>query len=88
MKHTPGPWVAQFDPYAAIDGEWGIGVGGEISNVANCGAKDAHLIAAAPDLLEALVEIIAAADGKGWEQLDPGMGNARAAIKKATGETK
>ena len=39
-------------------------------------------------LLEALKEIVAAADGKGWEQLDPSFKQARAAIKQAEGETK
>ena len=37
-------------------------------------------------LLEALKEIVAAADGKGWEQLDPSFKKARAAIAKAEGE--
>lgn len=37
-------------------------------------------------LLEALKEIVAAADGKGWEQLDPSFKKARAAIVKAEGE--
>ena len=37
-------------------------------------------------LLEALKEIVAAADGKGWEQLDPSFKKARAAIKQAEGE--
>ena len=54
------------------------GIGGSIAN--------ARLIAAAPDLLEALKEIVAAADGKGWEQLDPSFKKARAAIAKAEGE--
>ena len=37
-------------------------------------------------LLEALKEIVAAADGKGWEQLDPSFKKARAAIKAVEGE--
>ena len=37
-------------------------------------------------LLEALKEIVDAADGAGWEQLDPSFKKARAAIAKATGE--
>ena len=35
-------------------------------------------------LLEALTEIVAAADGDGWKQLDPTFTTARAAIAKAT----
>ena len=34
-------------------------------------------------LLEALKEIVDAADGTGWDQLDASFGKARAAIKKA-----
>ena len=44
-----------------------------------------HLIAAAPEMLEALQEIVAAADGEGWSQLDPLLSKARAAIAKAQG---
>jgi hypothetical protein len=44
-------------------------------------AKKAH--ATASELLEALVEIISAADGAGWDQLDPTLFKARAAIAKA-----
>ena len=47
---------------------------------------NARLIAAAPELLEALTEIVAAADGDGWKQLDATFAAARAAIAKATGE--
>ena len=45
-----------------------------------------NAIRAAPDLLEALQEIVAAADGTGWNQLDPSLSKARAAIAKALGE--
>jgi hypothetical protein len=44
---------------------------------------NARLMAAAPELLEALQEIITAADGEGWSQLDAGFTKARAAISKA-----
>jgi len=49
-------------------------------------AAQARLIVAAPDLLKALQEIVAAADGKGWDVLDAGFETARSAIAKATGE--
>lgn len=45
----------------------------------------AYLIAAAPDLLEALQDVVSAADGKGWEQLDPSFQKQRDAIAKALG---
>ena len=46
---------------------------------------DARLIAAAPDLYEALKEIVDATD-TGWEHLDATFTRARAALKKARGE--
>lgn len=39
----------------------------------------------APELLEALQEIITAADGEGWSQIDAGFTKARAAVAKALG---
>lgn len=48
-------------------------------------ADDARLIAAAPDLYEALQEIVDATD-TGWEHLDATFTRARAALKKARGE--
>ena len=62
-------------------------------------AANARLIAAAPEtaaerdrlkeinaeLLDALTEIVAAADGNGWKQLDATFAAQRAAIAKATG---
>ncbi|WWA79547.1 hypothetical protein Kintu_gp55 [Xanthomonas phage Kintu] len=90
-RYTPGPWsIGETDPDTA-----------EIEIVSEgrpyiClvlpGAVDdrteanARLIAAAPELLEALTEIVAAADGDGWKQLDATFSTARAAIAKATGE--
>ena len=43
------------------------------------------LSSAAPEMLEALQEIVAAADGDGWSQLDPSLTKARTAIDKAHG---
>lgn len=92
-KHTPGPWDVDecrygFAVYARKSGDAVVktedveGRYGAIDNEA-----DARLIAAAPELLEALTEIVAAADGDGWKQLDPSFAAARAAIAKARGET-
>lgn len=46
---------------------------------------NARLMAAAPELLGALQEIIVAADGEGWSPLDAGFTKARAAVAKALG---
>jgi hypothetical protein len=61
---------------------------GEYSEALNIDSPNAKLISAAPELLDALKEIVDAADGDGWNQLDASFKKARAAIKKATGETK
>ena len=89
-KHTPGPWNA-FNSIKAI------GVGSERSDVAwvrfeECGLRDtarsqeedeanARLIAAAPDLLDALQVMLDAAQHDITQECDI----ARAAIAKAIG---
>ena len=60
---TPGPWAVSkgCDQYVCADGLWiasTIGVRGEQ------GAANAHLIAAAPDLFEALCGLIQVEDAK------------------------
>jgi hypothetical protein len=86
-KHTPGPWEAQRDPNAIMADDWCIGAQGQIDMVAVCSERDASLIAAAPELLEALQEMVALVemavpfDG-------PQQRKARAAIAKATGDDK
>lgn len=98
-KHTPGPWVVEdeTDPMLTIlapsangdvvahivDVDW-------LDDPAKVGPQclaNARLIAAAPDLLEALTELTDAA-AKVWS--DPfirgAVDRARAAILKATGE--
>ena len=80
MKPTPGPWhVAN-----------GVQIRGEREQIAKVwmmrggeGNANARLIAAAPELLEALAEVVNAADGEGWSQLDPSLSKARAALAKA-----
>jgi hypothetical protein len=61
QKHTPGPWVARPDPNALLHDDWCVGIGDSLANidkVAVCSERDARLIAAAPDLLEVLQELI------------------------------
>lgn len=51
--HTPGPWIASKDPNAISPDDWCVGTGPQnIDNVAGCSFCDAHLIAAAPELLD------------------------------------
>ena len=58
-KHTPGPWEARADPNSSLPDDWCIGTGPQnIDKVAVCSKCDARLIAAAPELLEALQEMI------------------------------
>ena len=62
IKHTPGPWFTHREGFSTVYVEARIG-GGLIQEVAACGPTaegheqqeaNARLIAAAPDLLEAL----------------------------------
>lgn len=88
-KHTPGQWLS------GRNHRWGRQVFARSSDfgtiiVAHLGDADfdeanAHLIAAAPDLLAAL-EAMVRSDS--WADADVKMVNARAAIAKAKGETK
>ena len=87
MNHTPGPWATRESPehWGRID----FIIHSEDTDVATAwqgGTKanraNACLIAAAPDLLEALEEVL------GWETLCPieVYEQAREAIRKARGE--
>ena len=90
QKHTPGPW--QVGPVFDNDGQpeiiiehmtprgnlvVAVAIGGLRGQVAN-----ARLLAAAPELLEAL-QFVMSAHG---EQLDSAFQQAQEAITKATGE--
>lgn len=99
-KHTQGPWTLTADPLhfhsltTVIGGKASHQKNGppqqmivQVGGFAEWKEAEANarLIAAAPDLLVALQEIVAAADGAGWSQLDATLAKARAAITKATG---
>lgn len=89
MSHTPGEWIAQPDPNALTRDDWVIGIeGGKIDEVAVCSERDARLIAAAPDLLDALKLCAAVCAGEVMDKngLVNALEKARAAIAKATGE--
>jgi hypothetical protein len=100
-KHTPGPWHIAF---GGMDGDDFAVIGSKHSERAVCNLEprdytqaNARLIAAAPELLQALDEIVAEWDAgnigrittipgtPGWEE-SVGVKWARAAIAKATGE--
>ena len=91
QQHTPGPWVQPMQANGAnVRHPHIISDGGEIAITTWQGSEqktnaNARLIASAPDLLEALEEIVSAADGDGWSQIDADLRKARAAIAKATG---
>jgi hypothetical protein len=90
-RHTPGPWRAARQNPSPTTGEWMIAGGkpGYLAEVRDCGSGDvganARLIAAAPDLLEALQWAIDQLP----DDLDldhrEAMATARAAIARATG---
>ncbi len=101
-QHTPGPWVADAtDPSDVVvwaspdpkqNDELIANVGQRIQRVQvafDCDAANARLIAAAPDLLEALESLIAIdedtlADGATLQdRVDVAWASAKAAIAKA-----
>ena len=79
-KHTPGPWIVDAAPsrlpQVISQSAPHLAVADRIFN------HNEHLIAAAPDLLAALEEIVARNEIQHWFNLD----QARAAIAKAKGE--
>lgn len=92
IKHTPGPWSVSFE---CVDPEWAIVAtrgGVVIANVNADHLQDANarLIAAAPDLLEAVAGLIRLSEairhsvGLGKNQLER-IERAKAAIAKAEG---
>lgn len=94
--HTPGPWRYLPENGSPTTGQHMIAGGkpGYLAEVRDCGSGDikanARLIAAAPDLLEALRATLRCLE---WHEQRHGVGmdakavkDARAAIAKATGE--
>ena len=91
-KHTPGPWAHINPDGYTVRHPQVYSDTGPVCNATWLGdgrinelRANARLIAAAPEMLVALQEIVAAADGDGWSQLDATLAKARAAIAKATG---
>ena len=98
-KHTPGEWIAKRDAECGSDDqEWGVMCGeywiattlkSGADGVGGCEIANARLMAAAPDLLDALQKAFLYINGgPGYtpENRMAAYHAARAAIAKATGE--
>ena len=91
-KHTPGPWTheGQGDITGIEDNGFGRGPVDVCSvylrAVEGRHEANARLIAAAPDLLEALERLVSAARDVGHGYMDQAIDNAESAIAKARGE--
>lgn len=92
VEHTPGPWLIE-NPDSAVgefkiispdgdDDPWNVALTFGFAEDGKAMAN-ARLIAAAPDLLTALADLIRASDGHGnsWRERD----NARAVLNKMAG---
>ena len=82
-KHTPGPWNTYVNDHRSVVVRKMFDDQTESNEIARCcsGFADARLIAAAPDLLEALKAVVRVADRK-TDEFDA----ARAAIARAEGK--
>ena len=88
-KHTPGPWKAMAGPpeYARIDST-------SMRDIARCpraedtetAEANAYLIAAAPEMLQALEAVMAVSFFDKWLESQPAYELMKNAIKKARGE--
>lgn len=95
---TPGPWAVRkhwcdsekYEVYPVRDGKPSFGEYGEIAEVSSgadgeSAKKNAMLMAAAPELLEACQMMLVCMKLANWEG-DEAAIRARAAIQRATGE--
>lgn len=84
--HTPGPWTIEMEPHSRKTSDGFLSIESALyticTNVSNC---DAALIAAAPDLLDALVALIDCVSVRIDDPRIKRFDAARAAIAKATG---
>ena len=88
-KHTPGPWQVQIvDGVVSVVHEGGFVFDSAFEVDEGPGEADAHLIAAAPDLLAACeVALKSAISFLGDGETSPVRRKLLAAIRKAEGET-
>ena len=92
-KPTPGPWFVkhEYNVFAEATGRLVASTGGHSSSVDGArvvaeNVANARLVAAAPDLLNALEQCAAVMKAEGKGDDDAEYTNALAAIKKARGE--
>lgn len=88
-KWTPGKWVAVPDPNAFAIDDYCVGVegGDKIDEIATCGERNARLIAASPELYEALANVVAEYDEEdNGRSLRWAVDSARDVLAKARGE--
>ena len=86
-QHTEGPWIADGAQIFTSDTNVAQANGYRIDR--ETVAANARLIAAAPELLEALEQMVSVfldTEGRHGESKNDAMDAARAAIAKATGE--
>lgn len=95
-QHTPGPWIFDADNYNLTNQRGDIVFGEDGSQdmrLISPSKENARLIAAAPDLLDALVACeceLSQNHGLAWSNRNAfldAVNTARAAIKKARGES-
>ena len=88
-KHTPGPWaVADVgEVVVCATGRTLCDVYSSPTTGDEQADADAHLIAAAPDLLAALEAALACLNFFGSDQIEPFRVRCRAAIAKAKGQS-
>jgi hypothetical protein len=91
MSHTPGPWIQREQ----ITDHCGVRITADETSIAYVGRVEvskkqyeanARLIAAAPEMLEALQWVMQCLDGDLPHGTQECLANARAVILKATGE--
>lgn len=80
-KQNPGPWVYSAVAEQILDSEGNVIVWETGTNEANN-----YLIAAAPELLDALIRLFANGSGIHYANWTKAQHDANAAIQKATGE--
>lgn len=88
-KWTPGPWRVERDEYSGIE-KYGVYASDETPVVSHFTAiedePDSHIIAAAPDLYDALQAMVDYCNAECGSKIYPGH-QANQALAKARGET-